>query len=195
MEGIGLNARIIDAAKRTIVALFHAQNETRAKLVTQLQAICEKCDNAYSELLQGLAPLKAAQRNPTKFASALRTLTADAGMRKKFKPEQLCSEIDQLLTDLSNNLHALKYSVQYSSIDSLRQTFQSMGNYDSALYHQYDTFMRELDSVATQIDAADAANRKSLVKYGIAEIAALELELRASITAMRAAKAAVIRSI
>jgi hypothetical protein len=192
MESVSLNARMIDAAKRAIVTLFRAQNSTRQDLVRKLQGICEKCDDAYSSLLQRLVPVKASQRDPIAFASELRALAGDSQARALFKPEQLCSDIDGLLADLANNLATLKYSVNYSSINGLRQIFQAMGNYDGAMHQQYDSFMLELDSLASQLESTSGPERDELARYAASEIDALEQELRSSIASMRGAKASAI---
>lgn len=193
MLGIRLNKQVVDACMRAFGALAGLQSGTRKRLVKQLQQVCSKCDNAYSELLERLSPVKAAYRNPKKLAVELRSLAGDRQTRAKFKPEHLCSDIDQLIADFQNGLSGLKYSVRFFSLEELKDTLKSMGNYDQALYHQYDGFMTQMGSLATAIEKASADDRSRLADFARAEIAALERDLRDSIRDMRAAKDQIVR--
>lgn len=195
IEGVSLNARIIATAKRLIKALFTTQNKTRRDLVTSLQSVSGKCEDAYSTLLERLGPVKTARRNPLRFAAELHALAADKTTRSAFKPDKLCGEIDHLLINLTNNLNGLKYSVNWSSVGGLRDTLKAMGNYDAALKQQYERFMSELDSVATQIENAKPEERSPLAAYALSQIAALEAELRSSLHEIRQAKADIVLTV
>jgi len=67
-----------------------------------------------------------------------------------------------------------------------------MGNYDAALKDQYDRFMGELDSVATQIELAKPSVREQLAVYADSQIRALESELKGSIKAIRQAESDIV---
>jgi len=104
----------------------------------------------------------------------------------------LCREIDQLLADFQNHLKGVKYSVHLFSIGEMRDTLRSMGNYDQALYHQYDRFMSELSNLAVAIELASKKERAPLVEAVRSAIAKLEADLKESVKSMRAAKDRVV---
>jgi len=111
---------------------------------------------------------------------------------RDFKPEGLCREIDQLLADFQNHFKGVKYLVHLFSIGEIRDTLRSMGNYDQALYHQYDRFMSELSNLAVAIELASKKERAPLVEAVRSAIAKLEADLKESVKSMRAAKDRVV---
>jgi hypothetical protein len=194
MLGIKLNKEVIDRCVQALTALADIQVSSRRRLVKETQSVCSKCERAYSALLTRLGSVKQAYRSPARLAKELHDLSIDSQTRARFKPEGLCSEIDQLLADFQNNLKGLKYSVHLFSIAEIRDTLQSMGNYDQALYHQYDRFMAELSNLAAAIDSASSSkDRSALVEAVRAAIAKLEADLTDSIKSMRAAKDRVVK--
>jgi len=191
--GIDLNTSVIKQGLSVVKNLITTQSRARTRLLTELTNVCEKCDGAYSSLVTRLQPIRSTFKNPDKLAIELRSLAGDASARKKFKPEHLCKEIDKLLLDLSNNLNALKYSVNVSSIGNIRQTLSSMGNYDQLLYHQYDMFINEMSSIALAIDSGDAAQKASLAAHAASSIDDLQKSLQSALKEIRKAKAEIVR--
>jgi hypothetical protein len=192
MFGVKLNKEVIDRCVQALTALIDIQAGSRRRLVKETQSVCSKCERAYSALLTRLKPVKQAYRTPTRLAKELRDLSSDGQARARFKPEGLCSEIDHLLADFQSNLTGLKYSVHLFSIREIRDTLKSMGNYDQALYHQYDRFMSELSNLGAAIDSAPNKDRDSLVQAVRSAITTLEGDLKDSIKSMRAAKDRVV---
>src|SRR5687767_10500552 len=119
MFGIQLNTTVIKTGVRVVKNLITIQSRARTRLLSELTAVCEKCDDAYSSLLTRLKPIRSTFNNPDKLVIELRSLASDGTARRKFKPERLCSEIDKLLLDLSSNVNALKYSVNVFSIGEI----------------------------------------------------------------------------
>jgi len=111
MEGIALNKNVITISVRMIRDIITVQSRARSWLLKDLTNVCIKCDDAYASLLTRLKPVRAAMNDPDKLAVELRAIASDATARKEFKPEKLCTEIEKLLLDLSDNVNALKYSV------------------------------------------------------------------------------------
>jgi hypothetical protein len=188
MFGIQLNTTVIKTGVRIVKNLITAQSRARTRLLSELTAVCEKCEDAYSSLLTRLKPIRSTFRNPNKLAIELRSLASDANARRKFKPEHLCSEIDKLLMDLSSNVNALKYSVNVFSINDIRRALKSMGNYDQALYHQYDTFMAEMNSIASAIESGKPAQKAPLAAHAAASIDELQKNLQSALKEIRKAK-------
>ncbi len=193
MLGIKLNQEVVDRCVKALKALADLQASSRRRLVKETQDICDKCDGAYSALLARLQPVKAAYRDPARLAQELHALAGDAATRRAFKPEGLCSEIDQLLADFQSALSGIRYSVHFLAIGEIKDTLESMGNYDQALYHQYDGFMRRIGDLAVALDSAAPKERKVLVASVREAIATLEADLDASIKGMRSAKKRVVK--
>src|SRR5688572_4025182 len=192
-SGIDLNTNIIKTAARVIKTLITTQSRARSRLISELTAVCEKCDDAYSSLLVRLKPVRATVKQPDKLVAELRSLAGDASARKKFKPEKLCTEIDKLLLDLSSNVNALKYSVNFLSIKRLRLVLTSMGNYDNALYRQYDEFMWEMQAIAKAIENGKVkAEKRALAAHVDSSIEELQAKLRSSLKEIRKAKSEVV---
>ena len=193
MLGIKLNNEVINKCLRALTALADVQGKSRKRLVKETQTICSRCDDAYSALLVRLLPVKQAFRRPSQLAHELHSLVADGKARRGFKPEGLCTEIDQLLADFQSNLKGIKYSVHLFSIGEIRNTLRSMGNYDQALYRQYDNFMRQIDGIATALQSASPKEKQALVGTARAAITDLETDLNSSVQLMRAAKKRVVK--
>lgn len=192
MLGIKINTAAIKSGVRVIKTLITVQSRARTRLVNDLTTVCDKCDEAYGSLLARLKPVRAAARDPLKLAAELHSLAGDASARRKFKPERLCSEIDKLLLDLSSNVSALKYSVNVFSIEEIRGTLQSMGNYDQALFHQYDGLMSELNSIATAIEGGKPRQLAPMVAHALATIEDVQQDLREALRDIRKAKAEIV---
>jgi hypothetical protein len=188
MEGIGLNKTVIKTSLRIIRDLITTQSRARTRLLEELTSVCVKCDDAYDSLLTRLKPVRAAMKNPDKLAVELRLIAGDAAARKKFKPEKLCTEIEELLMDLSNNVNALKFSVNILTLSRLRGAISSMGNYDQALYQQYDAFMMEMNSVAQGIENGSTDERAALAAHAASSVDELQKSLQAALKEIRKAK-------
>jgi hypothetical protein len=195
MLGIKLNKEVINRCVEALKALVDIQASSRRKLVKEIQVVCSKCDNAYSALLERLSAVKQAYQTPELLAKELHKLSSDRQTRARFKPEGLCKEIDQLLVDFQNNLQGLKYSVHLFSIREIKDTLHSMGNYDQALYHQYDRFMHGLSNLAVAIESASKKERTTLVEAVRSAVTKLEADLQDSVESMRAAKNRVVNRI
>src|SRR5262245_19904105 len=97
MNPVEFLGKALRTASQAIGFLGTKQANERKQLISDLQAICSKCETAYGIVIEKLLPVKNAFHNRTKLASALRTFAADASIRSAFKPEHLCGEVDQLL--------------------------------------------------------------------------------------------------
>jgi hypothetical protein len=168
------------------------QGSTRKSLVADLQSVCSNCEDAYGAVLERLVPVKNAFGDPTTLARELRNFAADQTVRRQFKPDHLCGNIDQLLQRLSNNLDPLKYSIDLRRIGELKSRFASYGNYDLQIYQSYDDFTHELDQLANQIGkpAFDPHERAQYAEHAIEDFRS---ELRSALHTVRQAKADLIK--
>lgn len=189
---------VLDALKQSINAAADVikwgagiQETARKDLVTKLQAICSNIEAAYDAVLTRLVSVKNAYNDPAALGKELRSFAADPATRSQFKPDHLCGDVDVLMTQLSNNLDPLKYSVDFRRIRELRNYLLQFSNVDAAILHDYDEFTRQLDDLATQIqDAhADLQERTLYVRHVVESFTD---ELRSVQTEMRAAKAKVV---
>ena len=133
--------------------MWRTQGTERSQLIADLQAICSRCEDAYTAVIKQLRPVKDSYGDREALASALRTFAADNQTRSAFKPEHLCGEVDQLLQRLSSNIDWLKYSVDLRAVDRLRGAIGQMGNYDGQLRDYYDDHTRAMDDIATQLQS------------------------------------------
>jgi hypothetical protein len=170
------------------------QETTRKSLVADLQAICANCETAYDAVLVRLVPIKNAFSDPNRLAAELRSFAADPITRSQFKPEGLCTQVDQLLAQLDSNLAPLKYSIDVRRIRDLRGAFMQFGNVDKAIFDSYDQFAAALDQIATQIQTGklDPREAAAYVQHVIDDFAD---EVRSLKNEMRDAKAKVVGSI
>jgi len=120
------------------------QESTRRDLVSDLQTICANCESAYDAVLERLVPVKNTFADPEILANELRAFAADNVTRGKFKPQHLCSQIDDLLMRLSSNLDPLKYSVDFMRIKELQASLSMVGTLDIFLLKTYDEFANNL---------------------------------------------------
>jgi hypothetical protein len=181
------------------------QGSTRKSLVVDLQSICSNCEDAYGAILERLVPVKNAFADPTTLARELRKFTADQTLRRQFKPNHLCGNIDQLLQRLANNLDPLKYSIDLRQIGELRNRFEAYGNYDLRISESYDEFTVQLDLVANQIGnptlsarrqgRADPFDPRERAQYAEHVIEDFQTELRSALDTVRKAKADLIKII
>ena len=164
------------------------QEDTRKKLVEDLQAICLNCDAAYEAVLKRLVPVKNAFSDKSKLAGELRSFAADTETRNKFKPEHLCGQVDQLLVRLASNLDPLKYSVDFRRVNDVRDGLFRSRNVDAAIREAYDELTSQLDAIATQINdpSVDGEER---ARYAQRVIQDFEGELRSALADLREAKA------
>lgn len=189
MFGIDLNKAIFRTATRLICFLPGIQKTNREKLVEELQAICSKCEDAYTAVRKRLKPVKVAYRDPAKLVTELRGFSADSETRAAFKPEHLCGEIDHLLQELRSNLEGLQYSVRWSGLGTLIDTLHQLRNYDSELRLQYEQFCSELDEIASKIEKAKKKTEREQWRNYIEDlVASTEEELQQSIAEIRKAK-------
>jgi len=188
MYGLKLNKEIIERCVTALKSTIELQQSSRQRLIGETQSICSTCDDACSALLERLVPVRKAYRAPMRLSGELISLAGDANIRRQFKPEGLCSEIDQLLADFENALSGLRYSVHMLSISEIRNILRSMGNYDSALYHQYDMFMNRIGHLGEEIPIATVEDRKILALQVRDAVSMLEADLKETIRAMRKAK-------
>jgi hypothetical protein len=167
------------------------QASTRKQLVSDLQSICVNCDAAYDAILGRLTPVKNTFGDRERLAVELRAFAADSATRSQFKPEYLCSQIDHLLAQLSSNLDPLKYSVDHRRVTELRQSLMQLGNFDGALLRSYDELARQLDRIATEIQA-QSADSQERCKYAQHVIQEFEDDLTSSLAEIREAKAKLV---
>jgi Fe-S-cluster formation regulator IscX/YfhJ len=167
------------------------QASTRKQLVSDLQSICVNCDAAYDAILGRLTPVKNTFGDRERLAMELRAFAADSATRSQFKPEYLCSQIDHLLAQLSSNLDPLKYSVDHRRVTELRQSLMQLGNFDGALLRSYDELARQLDRIATEIQA-QSADSQERCKYAQHVIQEFEDDLTSSLAEIREAKSRLV---
>lgn len=113
-------------------------------------------------MLVRLLTIKNAYSDPDKLAAELHALKADLEVRRKFKPEFLCGQVDQLLTGLASNLNGIKYSIDMFRVQDVKMCLDRFGSVDGIIFQTYDVFVDGLDHIATliqtkQIDAAEGA--------------------------------------
>lgn len=144
------------AISRAVSFLWTQQGVDRRALVDAVQQVCSRCEDAYSAVITALRPVKDAFGKPADLSGALREFASDAATRARFKPDQLCGDIDQLLQRLASNADFLKYSLDVRNIQRLRNTLAQMNNYDGALRAYYDEYAREMDSLATELQLGPA---------------------------------------
>ena len=142
MNPVRFLGEALRTASRSIGFLWRTQGNERRDLISQLQAICSKCDDAYFAVLEKLSPIKQAYGDRKAMADAMRVFAADSETRKAFKPEHLCGEVDQLLQRLSSHADWLKYSVDLRGIERLRGAISNMSSYDGELRDYYDAHIR-----------------------------------------------------
>ena len=82
----------------------------------------------------------------------------------------------------------MKYSVHLWSITEIRDTLNSMGEFDQALYQQYDSYMYQLDIIGQELNDSTGDERKQIVSQTRTAVRKLEGELKQSLKAMRDAK-------
>jgi Fe-S-cluster formation regulator IscX/YfhJ len=167
------------------------QASTRKQLVSDLQSICVNCDAAYDAILGRLTPVKNTFGDRERLAMELRAFAADSATRSQFKPEYLCSQIDHLLAQLSSNLDPLKYSVDHRRVTELRQSLMQLGNFDGALLRSYDELARQLDRIATEIQA-QSADSQERCKYAQHVIQEFEDDLTSSLAEIREVKSRLV---
>ena len=138
-------------ATRSVAFLWRTQGAERSQLITDLQDICSRCEDAYGAVIKQLQPVKDSFGEPETLANALGVFAADDQTRKAFKPEHLCGEVDQILQRLSSNVDWLRYSVDLREIERFRGAIASMGSYDGQLRDYYDDRTRAMNDIATQL--------------------------------------------
>lgn len=193
MELVKYLERVVDVCSRVIRFGAGMQAQVRDELKNDLQAICTKVDEAHKQTLKMLRPIKDNLNDRDELASALRDFATDPATRDAFKPEHLCGEVDALLQKLESNLDPLKYAVDVRKLRSLRDEFGRIGNVDAAIYHEYDAFTRDLDDLATELQAGTDSltdERKDYAKHIIRDF---EDDISQAAKSMREAKDRILR--
>lgn len=191
MEVLNTMQQALKTAARIIKWGGGLQEATRKSLVTELQGICSNCETAYAAMLARLVPVKNAYSDPTKLSVELRSLRTDEEVRRKFKPEFLCSQVDHLLVQLHSNLTGLKYSIDMFRIQEFQDCLRTFGNLDGAIFASYDRFVAALDDIATKIQTgeADPQEATAYVRHFIEDF---EDQLRSLSAEVRATKDRVV---
>ena len=191
MELVKYLERVVDVCSRVIRFGAGIQAQAQAELRNDLQAICTKVDDAYKQTLKMLRPVKDNYADQAKLASALRDFATDPTTRDAFKPEHLCGEVDMLLQKLESHLDPLKYAIDVRKIQTLHDEFGRIGNVDAAIYYEYDQFTRDLDDLATELQATRFTNdRKAYIQHIIRDF---EDDLSDAAKTMREAKDRILR--
>src|SRR5437016_1176741 len=76
------------------------QEPERQRLTKSLQQICKNCRSAYEKFLKQLFPLEASYTNPKRLVKEAAKLSSRPEYRRTFTPDQLCGDVDILLTQL-----------------------------------------------------------------------------------------------
>ena len=192
MFGLDLNRAIVKVCLRILEHLPGIQARKRSELVVDLQTICGRCQDSYAAVLKRLVPIKNAFGDERRLIKELRSFAADTETRAAFKPEHLCGEIDSLLTKLKSYLDGLKFSVDFTELGTLRRVLKQMGSFDAELYHQYDQFTTELDSVANKLRRTRGKTARKWMSYVEDLVCDFESELRRELRGMRAAKKKIV---
>jgi hypothetical protein len=161
MEVLNSIQQALKTAARIIKWGAGLQESTRKALVTELQTICTNCESAYDSMLARLVPIKDAYSDPIKLAAELRALEADQTIRRQFKPEFLCGQVDHLLTQLHSNLTGLKYSIDMFRIQEVQDCLHTFGNVDAAIFNSYDSLVGNLGQIATQMQTNEVDPREA----------------------------------
>lgn len=193
MYGIELNREIVRACKRILLFLPGLQTKARAKLVNDLQSICDKCEGAYAAFLQRLLPVKAACSDPHKLVVELRAFAADHVTRASFKPDHLCGEIDHLLDELESWVAPLGYSVNLTGLGAMKTILERLGSFDGALRHEYDEFTRELDGVARELETANPSDSRRWIEYVEALMSETSAQLSEAVNDVHMAKSDLLK--
>jgi hypothetical protein len=138
---------------------------------------------------------KAAYQSAPSLAKELRAFAADTETRDAFKPEHLCGEIDHLIAGLKSNLNRVKYSVDYTRIDDLRNNLDLVGNYDANIYQSYDQFARQLDTLATQLQDPSSFDVEERRRYAQHVIEDFETDLNSAVAGVRKTKDSIVHGI
>lgn len=192
MQVLRILRSVIDDCARVISFGAKFQEPTRKQFVSDLRGICSRCDDTYSELLKRLGPIKATLQKPDELAAAIRSFAVDTEVRKLFKPERLCGEIDVLLTRMQSNLDPLKYSIDMTRISAVLHELHMIGNYDAAIRGQFDQFVSDLDKLAIQLAAASGKEKEELATYARDIIKDFEAELNDTVMSVRNAKTRIV---
>jgi hypothetical protein len=195
MEVLQYLRNFVSESSRVIKFGAGLQNPTRKELVDQLQAICSRCESAYSSILAKLRPVKDSYNDREHLARALRDFANDPQTRDSFKPDQLCGEADHLLDRLTNNLDLLKYAIDVRKIKALKEGMAQFQNYDGAIYSAFDEFALSLDHLANdlsdqQLQGAAAVERMSYVRHVVEDF---EDEISQTVRAVQDAKNRLLR--
>jgi len=186
MQVLEILQKFLDICSKILEFGREVQNKARDELVADLQKICGNCERAYSNLFAKLRPIKDSYNDTAALSTALRTFAS--GSRADFHPDNLCGDINALLFKLENNLDALKYSVDLRKIGDLKSELTLIGSYDNWIYASYDAFAKQLDNLATELQAArpdEASDRKAHVRHVIDEF---ERDLFATLRSVQEAK-------
>ena len=179
----------LQTAGKAIGFLWRQQGAERSQLIADMQAICSRCDDAYTAVLAALRPVKDSFQDRDALARSLLAFSADGGTRSAFKPEHLCGEVDQILQRLTSNVDWLKYSVDIRGIARLRGVISSMGSYDGQLWDYYDDHTRAMDDLATELKSEaseeDLQERQAYAQHVVTQF---EADLREALKKIREAK-------
>lgn len=180
-------------ATKSVAFLCRTQGAERQQLISDLQKICSRCEDAYVAVLSALSVVKNAYGDQPKLVSALRSFASNSETRVAFKPEHLCGEVDQILQRLASKVDWLKYSVDLREIERLRGAIANMGSYDGQLWDYYDDHTRAMDELATALQSPlkgqELEERLSYAKHVVDDF---EDDLRATLKEIRAAKERVV---
>ncbi len=147
MIGLDKLGTIIKETGKAIKYLSLVQHNERARLVDSLVGICSRCESSFEELHKASEEIRTNFGDNDKLIESVSNFIKDDELAAKFKPEHLCSEISDLLVDLSDNLSPLKYSVAVTKVELIRMELGSLHDFDISLNHQYQMLRQELQDL------------------------------------------------
>ena len=195
MDVLELLKRAVIVCARVVKIGAGIQEPVRKNLVEDLQRICDNCETAFGTVLSRLRPIKDSYQSAPSLAKELRAFAADSETRDAFKPEHLCGEIDQLIVRLRSNLDPLKYSIDYTRIEDLRNNLDMVGDYDAEIYESYDDFAKQLDKLATQLQDSSSFDVEERRRYAQHVIEDFETDLDSAVAGVRKTKNSIVQGI
>lgn len=188
MGALGQLRQAFEVAGRAIGFASTTQGEARRELVSSIEQVASRCDDAYAKVRAALRPVRDSFRDPVELAAALRAFAADADVRASIKPHQLCGEVTALLDKLADNLDPLKYAIDIRKIKAVRASLGELHQLDYDIKNEYEEFTRDLDAVADQLDNANDDEVRERIGYVRQVIADFDRELSDLLTSVRETK-------
>ena len=106
----------------------------------------------------------------------IRKVSSNPAYRKTFKPDKLCGDVDELLSEIQSWLSLLRWSVAVTRISKLQNQLKNFQNYDYAFYMAFDDYANDLSNLAIRLDQALASDKPT--KHIVASIRSRTTKVR-----------------